>query len=145
MKNVLKTVTFIILVACTAALFFMRKVQLDKEAADIKAAEEAAEALEKEGVKAEVVVLRSVAPFDAEPIIASVKKTGKLVIVHEACRTGGFGAEIAATVQEKAFDYLKKPICRVAAPDVPVPFAPVLEKAYVPDYTQVLDAVHSVL
>jgi len=105
----------------------------------------AAEALEKEGVQAEVVVLRSVAPFDAEPIIASVKKTGKLVIVHEACRTGGFGAEIAATVQEKAFDYLKKPICRVAAPDVPVPFAPVLEKAYVPDYTQVLDAVHSVL
>lgn len=105
----------------------------------------AAQELEKEGVQAEVVDVRSLEPFDADTIIASVSKTGRAVIAHEACVKGGFGAEIAAVIQEQAFDKLKKPIKRVGAPNVPVPFAPVLEKAYLPDYQDILEAVHSCL
>ena len=105
----------------------------------------AAEKLAEKGVDAEVVDVRALEPFDAETIIQSVKKTGRMVVVHEACRKGGFGAEIAAMVQEAAFGSLKAPIRRVAAPNTPVPFAPVLEKAFVPDQNQVVEAVHSVL
>ena len=105
----------------------------------------AAETLEQEGVHAEVIDIRSISPLDAAPIIRSVEKTGRAVIVHEACHNGGFGAEIAATIQEKAFPALKKPIQRVTAPNVPVPFAPILERAYVPDAAQVVEAVHSIL
>ena len=102
----------------------------------------AADQLASEGIDAEVVDIRTLEPFDAETIIRSAKKTGRVVIVHEACRKGGFGAEIAATVQEAAFDSLKKPIRRVAAPFLPVPFAPVLEKSFVPDKDSVIEAVH---
>ena len=105
----------------------------------------AAEKLAEKGVDAEVVDVRALEPFDGETIIQSVKKTGRMVVVHEACRKGGFGAEIAAMVQEAAFGSLKAPIRRVAAPNTPVPFAPVLEKAFVPDQDQVVEAVHSVL
>jgi len=103
----------------------------------------AAEELEKEGISAEVIDVRALEPFDADTIIASAKKTGHVVIAHEACVKGGFGGEIAAVIQEKAFESLKKPILRVGAPNVPVPFAPVLEKAFVPDYLKIMDAVHS--
>jgi pyruvate dehydrogenase E1 component beta subunit len=103
----------------------------------------AAEQLSAEGIDAEVIDVRSLEPFDAETIIKSVKKTGRMVVVHEACRKGGFGAEIAATVQEAAFDSLKVPIRRVGAPNTPVPFAPILEKNFVPDKDKVLEAVHS--
>lgn len=105
----------------------------------------AAQELEKEGIQAEVVDVRSLEPFDAETILASVKKTGHVVVAHEACVKGGFGAEIAAVIQEKAFDQLKTPVKRVGAPNVPVPFAPVLEKAYLPDAQDILEAVHSCL
>jgi pyruvate/2-oxoglutarate/acetoin dehydrogenase E1 component len=105
----------------------------------------AAKALEKEGVSAEVVDLRSLQPLDEETILASVRKTGHLVIVHEAPVRGGFGGEVAAVVAEKALGYLDAPIRRVGAPWVPVPFSPTLEDAYVPVEADVVKAARAVL
>ena len=107
----------------------------------LKAAKELAE----QGIEAEVVDVRCLEPFDAETVLASVKKTGKAVIAHEACAKGGFGAEIASVIQEKVFEDLKRPIQRVGAPNVPVPFAPVLEDVYLPNDKDVLKAVKSIL
>jgi len=103
----------------------------------------AAEQLAAEGIDAEVIDVRSLEPFDADTIVKSAKKTGRVVVVHEACKKGGFGAEIAATVQEMAFDSLKKPVRRVGAPFLPVPFAPILEKSFLPDKDNILEAVHA--
>lgn len=100
----------------------------------------AAGTLEKEGVSAEVIDLRSLQPLDEELILASVRKTGHLVIVHEAPVRGGFGGEVAAVVAEKALGYLDAPIRRVGAPWVPVPFSPTLEDAYVPQEADVVRA-----
>jgi pyruvate/2-oxoglutarate/acetoin dehydrogenase E1 component len=105
----------------------------------------AAKALEKEGVSAEVIDLRSLQPLDEETILASVRKTGHLVIVHEAPVRGGFGGEVAAVVAEKALGYLDAPIKRVGAPWVPVPFSPTLEDAYVPQEADVVKAGLAVL
>lgn len=105
----------------------------------------AAEELAGAGIEAEVIDIRSIEPLDAATIIASVKKTGHAVVVHEACRKGGFGAELAAQIQEEAFAELKKPVLRVGAPNVPVPFAPNLEKAYVPDKDNIIQAVRDCL
>ena len=105
----------------------------------------AAETLKEEGIEAEIVDVRCLEPFDADTIIKSVKKTGRVVVAHVACVKGGFGAEIASVIQEKAFDYLKKPIKRVGAPNVPVPFAPVLEDAYLPNSQDILKAAKSIL
>ena len=105
----------------------------------------AAEELAGAGIEAEVIDIRSIEPLHAATIIASVKKTGHAVVVHEACRKGGFGAELAAQIQEEAFAELKKPILRVGAPNVPVPFAPNLEKAYVPDKDNIIQAVRDCL
>jgi len=93
----------------------------------------AAEELAKDGIDLEVVDLRTLKPLDEAAILNSVKKTGKAMVVYEACRTGGFGAEIAATIGEKAFDYLDAPIKRVAALDAPVPFNPRLEDYVIPN------------
>lgn len=100
----------------------------------------AAEELERDGISTEVIDIRSLEPFDAETIVNSVRKTGRAVVVHEANIKGGFGAEIAATIQERAYDSLKAPVQRVGAPNVPVPFAPVLEQAYLPDYEDIMKA-----
>ena len=100
----------------------------------------AAKTLEKEGINAEVIDLRSLQPLDEEAILASVRKTGHLVIVHEAPVRGGFGGEIAAVVAEKALGYLDAPIKRVGAPWVPVPFSPTLEDAYVPREDEIVKA-----
>ena len=105
----------------------------------------AARTLEKEGVSAEVIDLRSLQPLDEETILASVQKTGHLVIVHEAPVRGGFGGEVAAVVAEKALGYLDAPIRRVGAPWVPVPFSPTLEDAYVPQEADVVKAVKAVM
>ena len=105
----------------------------------------AAEELATEGISAEVVDIRSIEPLDTATIIRSVEKTGHAIVVHEACRKAGFGAELAAQIQEFAFDALKKPVGRVGAPNVPVPFAPNLEKAYVPDKENIKEAVHDCL
>jgi pyruvate/2-oxoglutarate/acetoin dehydrogenase E1 component len=101
----------------------------------------AAETLAAEGINAEVLDPRSLVPLDKEAILKSVSKTGKLVIVHEAVKTSGFGAEIAAIVSEEGFDYLDAPIKRVTAPDTPIPFAPVLEQAYLPSEEKIIKAV----
>ncbi|HEX4840116.1 MAG TPA: thiamine pyrophosphate-dependent enzyme [Rhabdochlamydiaceae bacterium] len=95
-------------------------------------ASEVAETLAKEGINVEVIDLRTIVPCDVETVLASVKKTGKLVIAHEAARNNGFGAEIAATIGEKAFQYLDAPIARVAGKDCAVPYCKVLEDAVLP-------------
>ena len=107
----------------------------------VGACEEAAEALSAEGIEAEIIDPRTLAPFDKETVLASVKKTGKVVIVQEAPKTGGFAGEIAAIIADEGFDYLDAPIKRVCAPDTPVPFSPVLETAYIPSAEKVISAV----
>ena len=103
----------------------------------------AASILSSEGVDVEVIDLRTLQPMDSETIIASVKRTNRCVVVHEAVRFAGMGAEIAAQIQEEAFDYLDAPIGRVAAPFSPVPFSPVLEGAYVPDAKRIAEGVRA--
>ena len=101
----------------------------------------AAEKLAGDGVSVEVVDPRTLYPLDEDGIINSVKKTHRLVIVHEEVKFAGSGAEIAAVVAEKAFDYLDAPILRVAAPFCPVPFSQPLEQAFIPSERQVIEAV----
>ncbi len=106
---------------------------------------EAAGELEKEGVSLEVIDPRSLKPLDIEMILNSLKKTGKIIIVSEACKTGGVAGEIAAQVMERGFDYLDAPIVRVAAADIPIPMSPVLEKAAVPSVEKIVAAVHKIV
>lgn len=106
---------------------------------------EAAEALEKEGASVEVVDIRTLVPFDEETVLASVRKTNRALIAHEASLTGGFGGEIAARIAEKTFDSLDAPILRVAAYDSPTPFAPTLEKAVLPNAGKVAAALRKLL
>jgi len=106
---------------------------------------EAAQELSTNGISIEVIDPRSLAPLDIETIVASVKKTNRLIIVHEAVETGGIGAEIAAKVQQDALYYLDSPILRVAAPFAPVPASPALEKVFVPGKEQIVAAARRVL
>ena len=99
---------------------------------------QAANELAKDGVEAEVVDLRTIAPLDKDTILSSVVKTSRLLIAHEACKTGGIGGEIAAIVAENAIDALDAPIERVAAPDCPVPFSASLEDAFLPQPAQIV-------
>jgi len=102
----------------------------------------AAEELEAEkGISAEVLDPRTLVPFDYETLYGSVKKTGRLVIVHEDTFTGGWGAEIAARVGSDIFDYLDAPVNRVCAPDIPAPFSTPLEESFVPDRGRIKEAV----
>ena len=101
-------------------------------------AEEAAKQLEADDVSVEVIDLRTVMPWDKAAVLASVRKCSKVLALHEDTRTGGFGAEIAATIAEEAFEDLDAPVKRVCAPDCPVPFSPVLEKAYIPQVGDVV-------
>jgi len=101
----------------------------------------AAELLKDKGISAEVLDLRSLVPLDKEAIFGSVRKTGRLVIVHEAGKRGGSGAEISAIVSESIFDSLKAPVKRVAAPDVPIPYSCVLEKEYLPNEEKIINTV----
>jgi 2-oxoisovalerate dehydrogenase E1 component len=102
---------------------------------------EVQEKLQDEGISLEIIDLRTIVPADYETIIESVKKTGKLIIAHEAIRTAGFGGEIAAVVAEKAFEYLDAPIERVTAKDCPVPYAKHLENKVLPQTEDLLAAV----
>jgi pyruvate/2-oxoglutarate/acetoin dehydrogenase E1 component len=101
-------------------------------------ADEAAEKLQEDGVSVEILDLRTLTPWDKDAVLSSVEKTSKALILHEDTLTGGFGAEIAATISEEAFESLDAPVRRIAAPDTPVPFSPPLEKAFIP---QVQDVV----
>ena len=103
---------------------------------------EAAELASAKGIGVEVVDLRSLLPFDIETIMSSVKKTGRVVILHEACKTCGFGAEIAAQIAERGLLHLEAPIVRVAGFDVPFPYA--LEEDYMPNANSVLNAIEKV-
>jgi pyruvate/2-oxoglutarate/acetoin dehydrogenase E1 component len=105
----------------------------------------AAERLALDDIHAEIIDVRSLSPIDYETIGQSVKKTGRVVIVEEGPKTGGVSAEITAGLLERFGDYLQAPIVRVASPDVPVPFSPVLEKAYRPDVPRILEAVRQIV
>jgi len=105
----------------------------------------AAEQVETEGISSEVIDPRSLVPFDWELIEESVAKTTCAVVVEEGPRRGGVGAEIAATLSERMSDYLTAPVKRVASPDIPVPFAPVLENAYRPDVERIAEGVRQTL
>jgi len=99
---------------------------------------DAAKQLEADGVQAEVVDLRSLAPLDREAILASVAKTSRALLLYEARRTGGIGGELAAIIAEEAFEYLDAPIMRIASVDAPVPYAPPLEQAFLPSVEKVV-------
>jgi len=99
----------------------------------------------EDGIEAEVIDPRTLVPLDIEAIVESVKRTGRLVVAHEAVEHGGFGAEIAAQVQRAAFDYLDAPIVRVGAPFAPIPFSAPLEDAYLPGADDVVAAVRGLL
>jgi 2-oxoisovalerate dehydrogenase E1 component beta subunit len=111
----------------------------------IYVADEAAEALAKDGVSVEILDLRSIVPFDEEAILQSVAKTNRVIILHEAPLTGGAGAEFAARIAEKAFDYLDAPVKRVASLDVPTPYSPPLEAAWLPNAAKVVAAARELL
>jgi pyruvate dehydrogenase E1 component beta subunit len=105
----------------------------------------AAKRLAEDGIEVEVIDPRTLQPLDTATIVESARRTNRIVVVHEAVRFGGLGAEIAAQIQEEAFDYLDAPVGRVAAPFSPVPFSPVLEQAYLPDADRIAAAVRSTL
>jgi len=104
----------------------------------VHTADEAAQQLDNDGVSVEIVDLRTVLPWDKAAVLESVRKTSKVLVLHEDTRTGGFGGEIAATIAEEAFEDLDAPVRRLTAPDTPVPFSPVLEKAFLPQVEDVV-------
>jgi 2-oxoisovalerate dehydrogenase E1 component beta subunit len=101
-------------------------------------AAEAAEKLAEDDVSVEILDLRTVMPWDKKAVLESVEKTSKALVLHEDTRTGGFGAEIVATITEEAFENLDAPVKRITAPDTPVPFSPPLEKAFIPQVEDVV-------
>lgn len=105
----------------------------------------AAGKLAEDGINAEVIDVRTVQPLDTETIVDSVRKTNRAVIVHEAVTFSGIGAEISSQIQETAFDYLDAPVARIGAPFSPVPFSPVLERAYIPDAARIEREVRQLL
>jgi len=105
----------------------------------------AAEELASEGIAAEVIDPRSISPLDIETIVTSVKKTGRLIVVHEAVEQGGIGAEIVARVQQAAFFYLDTPVLRVAAYFAPVPAGPTLEKVFLPGKERIVEAARQAI
>ena len=105
----------------------------------------AADELAGEGVDCEIIDLRPVQPLDIDAVTTSARKTGNIVVVHEAVRFGGLGAEIASQVQEQAFDYLDSPVGRVGAPFTPVPFSPSLEAEYVPNADRIAEGIRETL
>jgi pyruvate dehydrogenase E1 component beta subunit len=102
---------------------------------------EAAEVLEKEGISSEVVDLRTLHPMDKETILESVRKTGKAVVVHEACKRGGVGGDIAAMIMEEAYDDMDGPVVRIAGKNTPIPYNIDLEKACVPTVEEIVEGV----
>ncbi|HZI49839.1 MAG TPA: transketolase C-terminal domain-containing protein, partial [Pyrinomonadaceae bacterium] len=117
-----------------------RDVSIITFGAQVLTALDAAEELEKEGLDVEVMDLRTLAPMDKEAILASVKKTSRALILHEASLTGGIGGEISAIISQEAFEWLDAPVVRLASIDTPVPYSPPLEDYYLPQVKDVLDA-----
>ena len=106
---------------------------------------EAATALDADGVATTVVDLRTLLPLDKETILSAAARSGKVILLHEATRTGGLGGELAAIIAEEAFEYLDGPIVRITSPDTPVPYSPPLEDAFLPDVGKVLTAARKLL
>lgn len=106
---------------------------------------QAAEILASDGIEAEVIDVRTLAPFDWPAVFESVRKTGRLTIVEEDNLTGGWGAEVAARVADHCIGYLDGPIRRIAAPDTPVPFAPVMENFYIPSVEKIVAAARDLI
>lgn len=104
---------------------------------------EAAEAAAKDGIAVDVLDLRTLLPLDEDSILATAAKTGKVIVLHEATRTGGPGGEVAALIAERAFEYLDAPVVRVTPPDTPVPYAPTLEESFLPNAEKVGKAIRA--
>jgi 2-oxoisovalerate dehydrogenase E1 component beta subunit len=104
-------------------------------------ADEAAQQVESDGISVEIIDIRTLSPWDKQAVLDSIEKTSKALVLHEDTLTGGFGAEIAATIAQEAFEHLDAPVRRIAAPDTPVPFAPVLEKAFIPQVDDVVAGI----
>jgi pyruvate/2-oxoglutarate/acetoin dehydrogenase E1 component len=120
-----------------------KDVSIITYAAMLHAALEAAEAAAREGIGVEVLDLRTLLPLDEEAILATAAKTGKVIVLHEATRTGGPGGEVAALVAERAFEHLDAPIVRMAPPDTPVPYSPPLEEQFLPNAEKVGKAIRA--
>jgi 2-oxoisovalerate dehydrogenase E1 component beta subunit len=105
----------------------------------------ALKAIEELGEDVEVIDLRSLCPLDSEAILASARKTSKVLVTHEATRSCGVGAEVAALISEEAFEDLDAPIRRLTAPDVPIPFSPPLEQAVLPQLDDMKEALNELL
>jgi len=107
----------------------------------VHTAAEAADKLAAEGISVEVIDLRTLTPLDEETILASVRKTSKAIVLHEATLTGGFGGEVVARITEKAFEFLDGPVLRLTAPDTPVPYSPTLEDAFLPNVAKLIEKI----
>jgi 2-oxoisovalerate dehydrogenase E1 component beta subunit len=124
---------------------FGKDVSIITYGAMLQVALEAAETAAQDGIQVEVVDLRTLLPLDEETILASAARTGKVIVLHEATRTGGPGGEVAALIAERAFEYLDAPIVRVAPPDTPVPYSPPLEGYFLPNADKVGRAVRALV
>jgi 2-oxoisovalerate dehydrogenase E1 component beta subunit len=121
-----------------------RDVSIVTYAAMLHVALEAAEAAAADGISVEVLDLRTLLPLDEPAILATARKTGKLIVLHEATRTGGPGGEVAALVAERAFEHLDAPVMRLAPPDTPVPYSPTLEEYFLPNAEKVGAAIRAI-
>jgi len=121
-----------------------KDVSIITYAAMLHVALEAAEAAAKDGISVEVLDLRTLLPLDEAAILETAGRTGKVIVLHEATRTGGPGGEIAALVAERAFEYLDAPVMRVAPPDTPVPYSPPLEEFFLPNAEKVGKAIRAI-
>jgi len=120
-----------------------RHVSVVSYAAMLHVALEAAGTAAKDGIEVEVLDLRTLLPLDEDAILATARKTGRVLVLHEATYTGGPGGEVAALVAERAFEHLDAPVVRMAPPDTPVPYSPPLEDAFLPDAARVLEAIRA--
>ena len=121
-----------------------KDVSIVTYAAMLHVALEAAEAAAREGISVEVLDLRTLLPLDEEAILGTASRTGKVIVLHEATRTGGPGGEISALIAERAFEYLDAPVLRVAPPDTPVPYSPPLEEHFLPNADKVGKAIRAI-
>jgi 2-oxoisovalerate dehydrogenase E1 component beta subunit len=120
-----------------------KDVSIVTYAAMLHVALEAAEGAARDGIDVEVLDLRTLLPLDEEAVITTAAKTGKVLVLHEATRTGGPGGEIAAVIAERAFEYLDAPVVRMAPPDTPVPYSPPLEEYFLPNAAKVGNAIRA--
>ncbi len=120
-----------------------RDLSIVTYAAMLQVALEAAEAAAREGIEVEVLDLRTLLPLDEQAILASARKTGKVIVLHESTRTGGPGGEISALIAERAFEWLDAPLVRVAPPDTPVPYSPTLEEFFLPNAHKLGEAIRA--